>query len=141
MDKLLVFDATSVINKRCKPPVVRVSYGRVIFSVEAVKLLGLKVGDKISFVMNEKDKDIIYFKKDTNGLPLMTDFIGLTGERLRICCRPLAQTILSFFSYQQSKTFSVSAELADVYGEKMWFILKSGLHKPIKWRRKVTKTM
>lgn len=121
-----------------KPPVIRISYGRIIFSVEAVKDLRLKQGDRISFITNEKDKNIVYFKKDVKGFPLMLDFKGITGIRLRICSRPLAQKILSFFTYNTSKTFSITNDLADVYGHKMWFILKDKIHKPIKWRKKET---
>lgn len=135
METLEVLNRETLIRRNRKPPVVRVSYGRVIFSVEAVRELGLKEGDKISFVTNPKDMDIIYFKKDERGVPLAVDFNGLTGTRLRICCRPLAEKILSFFSFKSSKTFSVTNNLADMYGEKMWFLLRLGVHKPIKWRK------
>lgn len=134
METLEVLNSETLIRTNRKPPVVRVSYGRVIFSVEAVRELGLKEGDKITFVTNKADKDIIYFKKDSKGFSLMLDFDGLTGKRLRICSRPLAKKILSFFSYNTSKTFSITNNLADMYGGKMWFILKRGVHKPIKWR-------
>ena len=94
METMEVLNRETLIRRNRKPPVVRVSYGRIIFSVEAVRELGLKEGDKISFVTNSKDLDIIYFKKDEKGVPLAVDFNGLTGTRLRICCRPLAEKIL-----------------------------------------------
>jgi hypothetical protein len=135
MQTLKVYNSETIFKKRGKPPVVRISYGRIIFSVEAVNLLGLKSGDKLSFATNLKDKEIIYFKKDEKGIPLLVDFEGLGGIRLRICCRPLAKELLSFFLYNKAKTFSVNDEMADVYGEKMWFILKSNVHKPINWKK------
>ncbi len=135
METMEVFNSETLIRRNRKPPVVRVSYGRVIFSVEAVRELGLNEGDKLSFVTNPKDRDIIYFKKDEKGVPLAVDFKGLTGTRLRICCRPLAEKILSFFFCKSAKTFSITKDTADMYGEKMWFILRIGVHKPIKWRK------
>jgi len=40
--------------------------------------IGLKEGDKITFVTNPKDRDIIYFKKYEKGVPLAVDFNDLT---------------------------------------------------------------
>jgi len=135
METVEVFNSETLVRRNRKPPVVRISYGRIIFSVEAVMELGLKEGDKLSFVTNPKDRDIVYFKKDEKGIALSVDFNGLTGARLRICCRPLAEKILSFFSCKSAKTFSITNNTADMYGEKMWFILRLGVHKPIKWRK------
>ena len=135
METTEVLTTEAFEKRKGKPPVMRISNGRLIFSVEAVNLLGLKEGDRIKFVLDKSDNEIVYFKKDNNGWPLMVDFSGLNGVRLRICCRPLAAKILSFLSFSQSKTFTIKKETADYYGEQMWFFLKDGIHKPIKWRR------
>ena len=54
-------------KRKGKPPVMRISNGRLIFSVEAVNLLGLKEGDRIKFVLDKSDNEIVYFKKDNAG--------------------------------------------------------------------------
>jgi len=125
MERLQVLNIDTVSREKYKPPVIRVSYGRIHFSIEAVKLFGLNVGDRISFYLDKNDKGIVYFKKDPKGFELNLDFSGITGTRLRIFCRPAADKIMQHFQYGGAKTFTVSSEQADVYGEKMWFILKS----------------
>ena len=125
MEVLELLNEDTVSREKTKPPVIRLSYGKILFSIEAVKLLGLKSGDKISFVIDKRDYGVIYFKKDSKGFRLTLDLAGQTGDRLRLCCRPVYKKILEHFGINSARTYHVSSEQADVYGEKMWFILKS----------------
>lgn len=130
-----VYNEQTVFNKRGKPPCIRFSNFRIEFSCELVKLLGLKEGDKISFYTDPKDKDIIFFGKSKNGLSLKQAVMLKNGVRLHICCRPLIVKLLSHFGLSNNKTFRISNETTDFYGEKLWFILKDKVHKPIQWRK------
>lgn len=125
MQELELLNEETVSREKTKPAVIRLSYGKVLFSIEAVKLLGLKSGDKISFVIDKRDCGVIYFKRDSKGFKLTLDLAGQTGDRLRLCCRPVYKKILEHFGANSARTYFVSGEKADVYGEKMWFILKS----------------
>lgn len=131
------FNQETIFNRTGKPPMVNFSHFRIEFSVAAVKLLGLKPGDRISFFTDAKDNGIIFFGKTKNGLSLRSTSEQLkTGVRLQICCRPLIVKLLSHFGVSKNKTFRISNETTDLYGQQMWFILKDKIHKPIQWRKK-----
>lgn len=133
-----IFNANTIWNKTGKPPLVQVDkLGRIGFSVEAVKLLGLNPADKLSFKIDYCDSNIIYFFVDNkNGIKLNAiTFNRNTGVRLELYCRPLTKKLLDFFGFKDNKTFDVSSDKVD---GKYWFILKDRVHRPIKWRKKST---
>lgn len=136
-----ILNAETVFNKKGKPPIVFIESGRnarINFSVEAVKLLDLKEGMRISFILLNKDKEIIYFYEDEKtGIPLKLQMDAKSGKRLAISCRPLARKLNEHFGYGDAqKTFLLTKDKSEVEGKKMWFILKSKQHKPIQWRKK-----
>jgi hypothetical protein len=137
------FNINTIWNRRGKPPVVQISkWGHIRFSVEAVKLLCLKEGMKLSFTIDHRDKGIIYFYQSTQGMPLHCGAKTKTGERLEIYCRPLSLKLLSFFCFSRNKTFRTTNEKITVPGatEKAWFILKDNIHKPLKWKKHAAHT-
>ena len=135
-ETIQVYNEETVYNKRGKPPCIRIAKSRIEFSCEAVKLLGLKKEDKISFYTDLKDKEIIFFGKSKNGLSLRQAAELKSGVRLQVCCRPLVIKLLSHLGLNNNKTFRISNETTDFYGEKLWFILKDKVHRPIQWRKK-----
>lgn len=131
-----VYDSTTIFDRRGKPPVVQIAkWGHIRFSVEATKLLKLKPEDRITFLTPKGDKEIIYFKKHPGGLPLSQTSQGKSGIGVGVCCRALTRRLLNFLGSKRSITFDVTPETADVYGEKMWFLLTSKIHQPIQWRK------
>ena len=134
-----IFTAKTTWKKRGKPPVLRVStWGHIRFSVSTVKNLSLKPGDKISFMIDYRDKEVVYFFKDDDG-GMVLGFCtkgsdGVNG--LQVCCRPMALKILEHFGFTGNKTFDITTETCKTDRGEMWMILKSKIHKPIKWKRK-----
>ena len=131
----------TIWNRRGKPPVVRIEAGRnarINFSVEAVKLLGLKEGMRIAFRIHGNDKGVIYFYEQATGLALKKQMQGKTGSRLAVYCRPLAKKLLQHFGYKvdTNKTFLISNETIRVDNCSMWFINKENVHKPLQWKIK-----
>lgn len=121
-----VFNKETIWDKRAKPPVVYLnSKGQVRFSIEGVKLLGLKSGDKLSFAFDTRDAGVIYFYKCLKGIELNTDFKGMGGERLVLCCRGLVKQLLTFFGCTTSKTFLLTNDTTLFNGGQAWLILKS----------------
>lgn len=131
------FTKETVWNRRGKPPVVRISkYGHIRFSVEAARLLGLKIDDKISFMIDNRDIGVFYFFRDEKGMPLKFCTRGNDGVcGLQICCRPLGQRLLNYFGFKDNKTFGVSCETVNRKDVVMWFVLKDKIHRPIKWKK------
>lgn len=136
-DSLEVFTRHTHWNRRGKPPVMRLSRtGHIRLSVEAVKILGLQKGDRISFIIDKRDNGIFYFYVDKeNGMPLKFCTRGKGQvDGLQICCRPLSQKLLDHFGYKDPKTFDISSEKSESGRGLMWFVLKEKVHKPIKWK-------
>ncbi len=130
-----IYDSKTIWNRRGKPAVVQISrYGHIRFSVEAVKLLGLVQGERITFRTHSNDIGILYFYRQATGLPLRDGLKCKTGVRLEVYCRPLALKLLAFFDFKTSKTFRISSEQLQYGNTKFWFILKENIHKPIKWK-------
>lgn len=139
----ITFDSNTIWNKRGKPPVIRIDageQGRICFSTEAVKLLGLKEGMRITFRIYKEDKDIIYFYQQATGIPLKQMQVVKSGSMMAIYCRPMAKNLLAHFNYDQSghKTFTLMADTVVMPDTSCcaWFILKNNIHKPIQWKRK-----
>lgn len=132
-----IYNAETIWNRKGKPPVVRICpQGHIRFSVEAVKLLGLKKGMCLTFVTNPIDNGTIYFYADTKGLPLTSEVELKTGSRLEVCCRPLTKKLLSFLGFSKNKTFSLTSDTTPIMeGVKAWIICKSKCHTPVKWKR------
>lgn len=135
------FDATTIWNRRGKPPVVRIESGknaRINFSVEAVKLLDLKMTENLVFTIDSRDTGIIYFRKDAKkGLPLRLQMVGKSGCRLAVYCRPLAKRLLNHFGFtvDKEKTYVLTTDTSVIDGHEYFFILKSNEHKPLQWRK------
>jgi hypothetical protein len=139
----ITFDANTTWNKRGKPPVVRIDagrQGRLVFSVEAVKILGLKEGMRLCFRVYTNDEGIIYFYEQATGIPLRVMNEHKSGHQLAIYCRQLNKTLLAHFGYTTSiyKTFDLKNEqvLMPDTNCKAWFIVKENIHKPIQWKAK-----
>lgn len=136
MTKYEVYNKETVWNKRGKRPVIQFNkYGHIRFSVEAVKLLGLKEKMTISFMTSPADVGVIYFFSDKKGMALRRGNGTKSGIRLEIICRPLVLKLLNFFSYETNKTFDITSETIKINDRLSWFILKEKLHRPIKWRK------
>jgi hypothetical protein len=133
------YTAKTIFNKRGKPSLLRIdagSQGRIVFSVAAVSLLGLKEGCRLAFRTYQGDKGIIYFYEQATGIPLKKAAIKSNGISLAIYCRPLAEKILQHFEFtiSKQKSFDITADQELLPGTKCkaWFILKSKIHIPIK---------
>lgn len=124
-------------NRRGKPPVFRISKnGHIRFSVEAVKLIGIKEGDKLTFVIHKNDPGILYFHIDNiNGFKLKIGGKYQSGYYLQILCRPLSLRLLSHFNITKNETFDITNDKTRVNDNEAWFVLKSNKHIPIKWRK------
>lgn len=137
-----IYDATTVWNKKGKPPLVNIDVkGRISFSVEAVKLLGLKEGMKLAFRTHYDDKGCIYFYQQATGIPLRLQMTTKSGVRLQILCRGLPVKLLKFFGFKAdaNKSFTVQKETIKVSNCQMWYILKENIHKPVQWRTRAGK--
>lgn len=131
-----IFDATTIWNRRGKPPVVNIdAKGRINFSVEAVKLIDIKAGQRISFRVHSHESDIIYFYLSATGIPLQQSAETKSGVRLSIYARALAKTLLHKFGYTGHKTFLLTKNQVQIDNCKMWFILKSNRHIPMRWKK------
>ena len=135
-----ILDSTNNWDDHTKPPVVRISRrgGTIRFSVQAVKQLGLKPGMRLSFMMHTTDNDLIYICKSPTGLELkMEDTKSRFGAALYCCARKHTPRLLNYFNMpDNSKTFDITNNQTEANGQQCWFISKSKIHKPIKWRKK-----
>lgn len=131
-----ILDSSTAWNKRGKRPVMRFGKtGIISFSIEAVHLLSLKPGMRISFLLHKEDKGIIYFYQHKDGVPLLVGNATKSGTRLHVCGREIAKKCMTFFGFTDNKTFDITEEKISINGVDAWFIQKKGLHKPIKWRK------
>jgi hypothetical protein len=131
MSEIITFDRNSIWDKRDKPPVVRVAKnGTVRFSVSAVKLLGLKESDCLTFQIDYRDTDVVYFFKDKNGIPLRVGAEYDSGIMLQTLCRPLVKKLLQFFGLKGNTTFDITDEQTS----GKYVISKLKIHEPLKWR-------
>lgn len=121
-----ILNATTIWNERRKPAVVQLNKcGHVRFSIEAVKILGLKKTDRITFMI-EEDDDLIYFWVDNeSGFPINEIETLKTGKRFSVCCRPLVKKILQHWGKETN--VSVSINNSEVRG--MWFLNKRKIKK------------
>lgn len=136
--KVEIYDATTVWNKKGKPPLVNIDVkGRISFSVEAVKLLGLKEGMKLAFRIHSNDRGCIYFYQQATGIPLRLQMTARSGVRLQVLCRGLPVKLLKSFDYKAdtNKSFRVTNDKVKILNCEMWVILKENIHKPVKWRK------
>lgn len=132
-----IFNKETSWNRRGKPPVLRFSKnGHIRFSVEAINVLGLSKGVPISFMIDWRDSDIVYFfVDDKKGMPLWDCTKGKNGVGLQICCRPLALKIINFMGLKGNVTFDVTNDKCKTEKGEMWFVKKSSIHQPIIWRK------
>lgn len=142
MEKFNEYNMDTVFDVQGKPPVIRIETGknaRINFSVEAVKLLNLEEGMRISFRFYPQDPGIVYFYEDKKGIPLAKQFIGKSGIRLALYCRPLAAKLLKDLAIPGSK-ITIDLQSFTVImpgsGKMAWMIDKKNIHQPIKWRKK-----
>lgn len=134
-----VFTAETTWKKRGKPAVLRISTcGHIRFSVSTVRNLGLEIGDKISFMIDYRDKGVVYFFKDNDkGMPLGFCTRGTAGVNgLQVCCRPMAFKIFDHMGLSKNTTFDITTEVTKTDNGAMWMILKDKIHRPIKWKKK-----
>lgn len=115
---------------RNKPPVVCFDRkGRVSFSVAAVQLLKLEEGTKLKFVFDPREKDMIYFYQDADGLPLKVTYTETKKKiRLNITSKGLVWNMLEFFDCKnKSMSFPVKKETVKLNtGVTAWFVRKKG---------------
>ncbi len=137
------YKESTVYNKRGKPATVRIdanNNGRIVFSMAAVKLLGLQHGDRITFRTYHQDKGIVYYFRSADGLPLKK-LAGTAGRySLAVYCRPLNPVLLKHLGFEKDKykTLHVSdatTTLPDT-GGTAWMLLKENVHQPLKWKKK-----
>lgn len=133
-----IYNRHTVFNKRGKPPVIRLdaskSNARITFSVEAVRLLGFKISDCITFIALEKEKDIIYFYIDNvDGIPMKSEVGFKSGMRMGVYCRPLARQLVKHFGISGCRSFIISDHKTSYAGIPCFFINK---HKPYAGRYK-----
>lgn len=133
-----ILNKETVWNKRGKPPVLRISKnGHIRLSSKAVEILGIEIGSKLSFMIDSRDKGVIYFYCDEEkGIPLVEINKHLSGNGYQVCCRQLALKLLSFIGIKNNVTFDVTAEKCETPHGSMWFVQKDKIHTPIKWRKK-----
>ncbi|MGQ0740193.1 MAG: hypothetical protein ACT4OJ_14170 [Bacteroidota bacterium] len=136
------YDSNSIWNKRGKPATVRIDagqQGRICFSVSAVKIMGLKEGMRLAFRTYNQDRGIIYFYEQATGVHLKKMGTAKSGIMLALFCRPLAEQLMKNlgFSTDIHKTIRLYNDMAQMPGTqtRAWMILKSNIHKPIKWRK------
>lgn len=134
-----IYNRHTTFNKRGKPPIMRVDAhsgnARIQISVEAVKLLGLKEGDCLTFVTIENEKELIYFFIDNkNGIPLRKANEHKSGFDMGIYCRALARRLLDHLGINSMRSFIVTNSIAELNSVKCFFIDKhktySGKYKP-----------
>lgn len=128
-------------NDKSKPATVHINISGVVsFSIAAVKLLKLKPGMRLTFLLPERDRGIIYFREDpADGLELREGNSTQQGKRLHCCGRKHAKRMMEHFCFTaKTKTFDLKADTDNVNGFRCWFILKSRAHQPVKWRKKDT---
>lgn len=132
-----VLNRETVHSNRIKPPIVSIfERGQVRFGVEAIKVLGLSVGDKLEFLIHKEDRETIYFLKSPKGFILDEQKTRAGHVRLSVCSRPLVRKLMIHFGIKKSETFDITNETEDFYGSKCMVIKKSKIHVPIKWRKK-----
>jgi len=108
-----------------KPPVISIhKRGAVKFSVEAVKLLDLKEGDKIDFFIDTDFNDIAYFFKSDTGNQLKAYEKHKSGVRLTYLSRPVCRELIKHFGANEYKKFSVKKDTTTFNGREAWFITK-----------------
>lgn len=136
-----IFNKETIWNKRGKPPVLRISKnGHIRFSGVAVDILGLTLETKISFMVDARDKDLIYFYVDAEkGMPLGMVNKTIKGNGYQICCRGLAIKLLKFIGSSGNVTFDITTDKCETPHGSMWFVRKDKIHKPIKWRKQELK--
>lgn len=136
---ITTFDKKTIWNKRGKPATVRIDHsaqGRIVFSVEAVKLLGLKEGMKIAFRHYSNDENIIYFYEQATGLRLNVSQKVQSGVMLAVYCRPLCERLLELLkcSSKRAATFQLTNDKVPMPDTSCmaWMIQKKKKHKPVK---------
>ncbi len=134
-----IYNRHTVFNKRGKPPIIRIDVSgnnaRITFSVEAVKMWGLKEDDCLSIFINEKERDLIFFRVDNeNGIPLKVELGFKTGVRMGLYCRQLARAIAKHIGLKVCRSFIISNEKVKADGREWFFIDKyktyAGRYKP-----------
>lgn len=132
-----IFNKETIWNRRGKPPVLRFSQnGHIRFSVEAIRILGLSKDTPISFMIDRRDEDVVYFFVDKeNGMPLWDCTKGKNGVGLQVCCRPLALKVLSFMGLKKNITFDITTDKCKTQNGEMWFVRKDKIHQPVIWRK------
>lgn len=127
-----VLNRKTLTGERIKPPTIQIyEKGRIKISWMAAQILGLTEKDKLEFILDDKDKNIVYFRRSENGFKLCKESTPSGKCRLIIACRPLAANIMKFFDLKKSRTYDITNDVADYYGSKCWFILKGNYHIPI----------
>lgn len=133
------FDRSTIWNKRGKPATVRIDsgrQGRIVFSVEAVKLLGLKAGMRIAFRTYSTDERMVYFYEQATGMKLQVMQEVLSGQMMAVYCRPLCVSLLNHLGFNGSKpvTFDVKPAMAQMPETNCmaWMISRKNKHKPLK---------
>lgn len=113
-----ILNASTIWNERRKPAVIQVNkYGHLRFSVEAVKMFDLKKEDRLTFMIDESD-NLVYFWKDKHGFPFSEIVKVKTGSRYAICCRPLVKRILHHFNKKDNISILATNNLV----RGMWFL-------------------
>lgn len=136
------FDKKELWNKRNKPATVRIDHseqGRIVFSVEAVKLMGLKEGMRIQFRHYSTDGNIVYIYEQATGYRLQVTQRCQSGVNLAVFCRPLCTRLLEVLKCNPNKAgvFKMTADKVKMPDTNCdaWMIIKKNKHKPIKSKR------
>jgi hypothetical protein len=129
MEEVLIFDANTAWNKRGKPAIVNLDMqGRITFSVEAIKLLGLKVNEKLVFALQQDDNEMIYYYRGDTGIPLRVSKQNINIQRLGIYCRPMVEKLLGHLGLKKNRSFPVRKETTIFQGKEVWFLQKDDLY-------------
>lgn len=109
-----------------KPPTLNVDIRihRFSFSVEAVKLLGLKEGDKIAFAYDTEDAGIFYFYRSPVGFPLHEVKTRQGNVRLSATNAAASKEIKKHLGLLENRSFKVKNETTTFNGRQAWFITK-----------------
>lgn len=126
--EVIIFNRHNVYNQRKKPSIVRIdcakTNSRIRFSVEAVKTLGLKATDCLTFIVLKNDKGNIYFHIDNkNGLKLRQVKTRNDAIYLEVNCRLLARKLLLHFGIKEdARSFLITNDTTKVNDVKCWYI-------------------
>jgi len=114
------------VSTSYKPPTLALDIYKntFCFSVEAVKITGLKDGDKITFSYDTEDPGIMYFYKCPVGFKLRKIKTSSGALRLKAVNSPAMSEIVEFLGLQKNTSFKIKSITTTFNGRQAWFITK-----------------